>query len=99
MPLTVADLVKLVQGFEETGSLDDHVRSGKPSLRQTLSVRRTLASESSAGSNRAREAGRTLGLLPSSIGNILHGVSIQYPYKLQSCHELLLLDIVEREAF
>ncbi|GFT74240.1 DUF4817 domain-containing protein [Nephila pilipes] len=59
-PLTVADLIKLVQRFEETGSLEDRVRSGRPSLRQTLSLRETLASEFSVGSNSAREAGRRL---------------------------------------
>ncbi|GFU53758.1 hypothetical protein NPIL_652101 [Nephila pilipes] len=32
-PLTVAGLTKLVQRFEETGSLEDRVRSGQPSLR------------------------------------------------------------------
>ncbi|GFV99071.1 hypothetical protein TNCV_1510491 [Trichonephila clavipes] len=31
--LTVVRLIKLVQRFEETGSLEDHVRSGRPSLR------------------------------------------------------------------
>ncbi|GFS69054.1 hypothetical protein NPIL_693841, partial [Nephila pilipes] len=59
----------------------------------------TLASESAAGTSSAREAGRRLGLPPSSIRNILHEVLNQYPYKLQSCHELLPSDIVEREAF
>ncbi|GFU18321.1 hypothetical protein NPIL_496151 [Nephila pilipes] len=58
-PLTVADLIKLVQQFEETGSLEDRVRSGRRSLRQTLSVLEA-ASESSVGSNSAREAGRRL---------------------------------------
>ncbi|GFS91639.1 uncharacterized protein NPIL_102631 [Nephila pilipes] len=40
-----------------------------------------------------------LGLRPSSIRNLLNGVLNQYPYKLQSCHELLPSDIAEREAF
>ncbi|GFT26746.1 DUF4817 domain-containing protein [Nephila pilipes] len=93
-PLRVADLIKFVQRFEETGSLEDRVRSVQPSLRQTLSVRETLASESSVGSNSARA-----GLPPSSIRNILHGVLNQYPYKLQSCNELLPSNIVKREAF
>ncbi|GFS39148.1 hypothetical protein NPIL_558721 [Nephila pilipes] len=59
-PLTVADPIKLVQRFEETGSLEDRVSSGRPNLRQTLSVSETLASESSVGSNNAREAGKRL---------------------------------------
>ncbi|GFT47634.1 uncharacterized protein NPIL_441191 [Nephila pilipes] len=59
-PLTVADLIKLVERFEKTVSLEDRVRSGRPSLRQTLWVCETLASESSVGSNSAREAGRRL---------------------------------------
>ncbi|GFX47202.1 hypothetical protein TNCV_2747781 [Trichonephila clavipes] len=32
-PSTVVRLINLVQRFEETGSLEDRVRSGKPSLR------------------------------------------------------------------
>ncbi|GFS42072.1 uncharacterized protein NPIL_381071 [Nephila pilipes] len=59
----------------------------------------TLASESDAGTSSAREAGRRLGLPPSSMLNILHRVLNQYPYKLKSCHELLQSDTVEREAF
>ena len=91
-PLTVAGLIKLVQRFGETGSLEDRARSGRPSLGQTLSAfvaaeTDTLASESAAGSSSAREAGRRLPL--SLIWNILHGVLIQDPYKLRSCHELL----------
>ncbi|GFT25094.1 hypothetical protein NPIL_37601 [Nephila pilipes] len=46
--------------FEETGSLEDRVRSGRPSLRQTFSGHEILASESSVGSNSARKAVRRL---------------------------------------
>ncbi|GFS98429.1 DUF4817 domain-containing protein [Nephila pilipes] len=103
-PLTVAGFTKLVQRFEENGSLQDRVRSGRPSLRQTRSARvaaemETLASEYAAGTSSAREAVRRLEFPPSSIRNILHGVLNQYPYKLQSYHELLPSDTVEREAF
>ncbi|GFS42029.1 hypothetical protein NPIL_380901 [Nephila pilipes] len=59
----------------------------------------TLLSASDTGTSSAREAGRRLDLPPSSMRNILHGVLNQYPYKLQSCHELLQSDTVEREAF
>ena len=93
-PLTVAGLTKLVQRFEETGSLEDRVRSRRPSLRQTRSAivaaeMKTLASESAAATSSARETGKRLGLLPSTVWNILHGVLNQYPYKLQSYHEFL----------
>ncbi|GFU35434.1 hypothetical protein NPIL_637421 [Nephila pilipes] len=61
-PLTMADLIKIVQRFEETGSLEDRVMSGRPSLRQTRSTRvaaelEALASESAAGISSAREVG------------------------------------------
>ena len=100
----MAGLTKLVQRFEETGSLKNRVRSGRPSLRQTRSAivaaeMKTLVSESAAGTSSAREAGRRFGLPPSSVRNILHGVLNQYPYKLQFCYELLPSDTVEREAF
>ncbi|GFT03918.1 hypothetical protein NPIL_149611 [Nephila pilipes] len=55
-----------------------------------------LASESAAGTSSAREASERLGLPPSSIRNIFHEVLNQYLYKLQSCHELLLSDTLER---
>ncbi|GFT06157.1 hypothetical protein NPIL_453531 [Nephila pilipes] len=58
--VTVEDLIKLVQRFEETGSLEDRVRSGRPNLRPTHSVLETLASKSSVRSNSAREVGRRL---------------------------------------
>ncbi|GFS42523.1 hypothetical protein NPIL_625901 [Nephila pilipes] len=57
-PLTVADLIKLLQPFEETGSLEDRVRSGRVILRQIRSARvagemETFALESAAGSRSA----------------------------------------------
>ncbi|GFW07102.1 DUF4817 domain-containing protein [Trichonephila clavipes] len=58
----------------------------------------TLAPESTAGTSNARKAGRHTGLPPSSIFKILYVLN-QYPYKLQSSHELLPFVIVQREAF
>ncbi|GFU34113.1 DUF4817 domain-containing protein [Nephila pilipes] len=86
-PLILAGLIKLVQRFEETGLFEDRFRSGRPSLSHTRSTcvaaeMETLESDSAAGTSSAREAGRRLGLPPSSIRNILHGVLNQYPYKL-----------------
>ena len=103
-PLTVLGFTKLIQEFEETGSSEVRVRSGGPSLRETLSAiiadeMKTLGLESAAGTSSERETGRRLGLPPFSVRNILHGVLNQYPYKLQSCYELLPSDTVEREAF
>ncbi|GFT58481.1 hypothetical protein NPIL_334371 [Nephila pilipes] len=71
--LTVANLVKLVQRFEEIGSLEDRVRSERPSLRQSFSVCETLESESSVGSNSARYD--TSGLLAMGVFKI-PGVTI-----------------------
>ncbi|GFS74673.1 uncharacterized protein NPIL_25741 [Nephila pilipes] len=59
----------------------------------------TKAPESAAKTSSAQEADRSLSLRPSSIRSILHGVLNQYPYNLQSCHELLPSNIVEKEAF
>ena len=61
-PLSVAGLIKLGQRFEDTGSLEDRVKCGRPSLRQTRSVifeteMEALASESDAVTSSAREAG------------------------------------------
>ncbi|GFU93171.1 hypothetical protein TNCV_1465531 [Trichonephila clavipes] len=58
-----------------------------------------IASEAASGTNSAREAARRLGLPPSSVRNILRRILQLYPYKLQSCHELLPADTAQREAF
>ncbi|GFV88485.1 hypothetical protein TNCV_1242981 [Trichonephila clavipes] len=52
---------------------------------------------SSFRTNSAREAARRLGLPPSSFRNILRRILQLYPYKLQSCHELLQADIAKRK--
>ncbi|GFS65558.1 uncharacterized protein TNCV_2469401 [Trichonephila clavipes] len=58
-----------------------------------------IASEAASGTNSAREAARRLCLPPSSVRNILRLILQLYPYKLQSCHELLPADTAQREAF
>ncbi|GFY28820.1 uncharacterized protein TNCV_4719541 [Trichonephila clavipes] len=58
-----------------------------------------IASEAAKGTSSAREAVRRLGLPPSSDRNILRRILQLYPYKLQSCHELLPADTAQREAF
>ncbi|GFS79818.1 DUF4817 domain-containing protein [Trichonephila clavipes] len=58
-----------------------------------------IASEAASGTNSAREAARRLCLPPSSVRNILRRILQLYPYKLQSCHELLPADTAQRKAF
>ncbi|GFV08800.1 DUF4817 domain-containing protein [Trichonephila clavipes] len=58
-----------------------------------------IASEAASGTNSALEAARRLGVPPSSVRNILRRILQLYPYKLQSCHELLPADTAQREAF
>ena len=75
--LTVAGLTMILQRFEETESLEDRVRSRRPSLRQTRSAivaaeMKTLESENAAEIRSTREAGGRLGLPPSSALTILH---------------------------
>ncbi|GFV24054.1 hypothetical protein TNCV_3480551 [Trichonephila clavipes] len=56
--------------------------------------------QAASGTSSALEAARRLGLPPSSVHNILFRRLLQpYPYKLQSCHELLPADTAQREAF
>ncbi|GFX13715.1 uncharacterized protein TNCV_1922281 [Trichonephila clavipes] len=93
-PLTPASLLKLVKHFEETGKLEDRARAGRPCLKEAhtscIAVEmEAIVSEAAAGTNSAREAARRLGLPPSSVRNILRRILQLYPYKLQSCHELL----------
>ncbi|GFW46941.1 uncharacterized protein TNCV_2982971 [Trichonephila clavipes] len=57
-----------------------------------------IAFEAASGTSSAREAARQLGL-PPSVRNILRRLLQPYPYKLQSCHELLPADTAQREAF
>ncbi|GFU63490.1 DUF4817 domain-containing protein [Trichonephila clavipes] len=103
-PLTPAGLLKLVKRFEETGKLEDRARAGRPCLKEPrapcIAVEmEAIASEAASGISSAREAARRLGLPPSSVRNILRRIFQLYPYKLQSCHELLPPDTAQREAF
>ncbi|GFX00427.1 DUF4817 domain-containing protein [Trichonephila clavipes] len=103
-PLTLAGLLKLVNRFEETGKLEDPARAGRPCLKEACSPciavkMEAIASEAASGTSSAREAARRLGLPPSSVRNILRRILQLYPYKLQSCHELLPADTAQREAF
>ncbi|GFV32150.1 DUF4817 domain-containing protein [Trichonephila clavipes] len=103
-PLTPAGLLKLVKRFEETGKLEDRARAGRPCLKEErapcIAVEmEAIASEASSVTSSACEAARLLGLPPSSVRNILRRILQLYPYKLQSCHELLPADTAQREAF
>ncbi|GFX93688.1 DUF4817 domain-containing protein [Trichonephila clavipes] len=103
-PLTPTGLLKFVKRFEETGKLEDRARAGRPCLKEArvpcIAVEmEAIASEAASGTNSAREAARRLGLPPSSVRNILRRILQLYPYKLQSCHELLPANTAQREAF
>ncbi|GFV77767.1 DUF4817 domain-containing protein [Trichonephila clavipes] len=103
-PLTPEGLLKSVKRFEETGKLEDRARAGRPCLKEArapcIAVEmEAIASEVASGTNSAREAARRLGLPPSSVRNILRRILQLYPYKLQSCHELLPADTAQGEAF
>ncbi|GFV59071.1 hypothetical protein TNCV_4422471 [Trichonephila clavipes] len=60
---------------------------------------KAIASEAASGTSSASETARRLGLPPSSVRNILLRILQLYPFKLQSCHELLPADTAQREAF
>ncbi|GFV51927.1 DUF4817 domain-containing protein [Trichonephila clavipes] len=103
-PLTPAGLLKLVKSFEETGKLEDRARARRPCLKEARALciaveMEAIASEAASGTSSAREAARRLGLPPSSVRNILRRILQLYPYKLQSCHELLPAVTAQREAF
>ncbi|GFT80882.1 DUF4817 domain-containing protein [Trichonephila clavipes] len=103
-PLTPACLLKLVKRFEETGKLEDRARAGRPCLKEArapcIAVEmEAIASVAASGTSSAREAARRLGLPPSSVRNILRRILQLYPYKLQSCHELLPADTAQRKHF
>ncbi|GFU01645.1 DUF4817 domain-containing protein [Trichonephila clavipes] len=103
-PLTLAGLSKLVKRFEETGKSEDRARAGRPCLKEArapcIAVEmEAIASEAASGTSSDREAARRLGLPPSFVHNILRRILQQYPYKLQSGHELLPADTAQREAF
>ncbi|GFX80553.1 uncharacterized protein TNCV_3929611 [Trichonephila clavipes] len=102
-PLTPG-LLKLVKRFEETGKLEDRARAGRLCLKEARALcfaveMEEIASKAASGTSSAREAARRLGLPPSSVRNILLRILQLYPYKLQSCHELLPADTAQREAF
>lgn len=100
LPLTVTGIIKLVQRFEKTRTLEDHVRYGRPCLiKERLLLVAALVSSSASGRNSAREIARRLGLPPSSVRNILHGILNLYPNRSQSCHKYLLANNVQRKTF
>ncbi|GFT57257.1 DUF4817 domain-containing protein [Trichonephila clavipes] len=103
-PLTPAGLLKLVKRFEETGKLEDRARAGRSCLKEARAPcipveMEAIASEAASWTSSAREAARRLGLPPSSVRNILCQILQLYPYKLQSCHELLPADTAQKESF
>ncbi|GFT45324.1 DUF4817 domain-containing protein [Trichonephila clavipes] len=103
-PLTPAGLLKLVKSFEETGKLEDRARAGRPCLKEARAPcivveMEAIASEAASRNSSAREAARRLGFPQSSVRNILRRILQLYPYKLQSCHELLPADTAQSEAF
>ncbi|GFV60174.1 DUF4817 domain-containing protein [Trichonephila clavipes] len=88
----------------ETGKLENRARAGRRCLKEErapcIAVEmEAIASEAASGTSSAREAARRLVLPPSSVRNILRRILQLYPYKLQSCHELLPADTAQREAF
>ncbi|GFW10851.1 DUF4817 domain-containing protein [Trichonephila clavipes] len=97
-PLTPAGLLKLVKRFEKTGKFEDRTRAGRPCLKEERAP--CIAVEMEAIASEAasvREAARRIP--PSSVRNILRRILQLYPYKLQSCHELLPPDTAQRQAF
>ncbi|GFV42592.1 DUF4817 domain-containing protein [Trichonephila clavipes] len=106
-------LVKLFYMNEESATIalrkfrvQKNVKSGKGPLTPAgarapcIAVEmEAIASEAASGTNSAREAARRLCLPPSSVRNILRRILQLYPYKLQSCHELLPADTAQREVF
>ncbi|GFV12807.1 uncharacterized protein TNCV_4476321 [Trichonephila clavipes] len=86
----------------ETGRLEDRERAGRPCLKEARAACIAIemeanASEAASGTSSAREAARRLGLPPSSVRNINRRILQLYPYKLQSCHELLPADTAQRK--
>ncbi|GFY21332.1 DUF4817 domain-containing protein [Trichonephila clavipes] len=100
-PLTPAGLLKFVKRFEETGKLEDRARAGRPCLKEArapcIAVKMEAIASGASGTNSAREAARRLGLPPSSVRIILRRILQLYPYKLQSCHELLPADTAQKK--
>ncbi|GFV76200.1 uncharacterized protein TNCV_4672891 [Trichonephila clavipes] len=83
--------------------LEDRARAGrrlKEARAPCIAVEmEAIASKQLQGPAVLVEAARRLGLPPSFVRNILRRILQLYPYKLQSCHELLPADTATREAF
>ncbi|GFT21838.1 DUF4817 domain-containing protein [Trichonephila clavipes] len=89
---------------KETGKLEDRARAGRSCLKEArapcIAVEmEAIAFEAASRTSSAREAARRLGLPPLSVRNIHRRLLQLYPYKLQSCHELLPADTEQKEAF
>lgn len=71
-PLTATGFIKLIQLFEETGTIEDRVTAVRPCLRKARLPHVAIemeasASKSTAKTSSAREDARGLGLPPSSV--------------------------------
>lgn len=94
------NLIKLFRRFKKIGTLQDHVRSGRPCLIKERLLRVTaLVSFSASGRNSVSEIARRLDLPSSSVRNILHGILDLYLHRSQTCQKHLLANNVQRKTF
>ena len=103
-PFNVRTIQRLVQRFEETGSVCDKPKSGRPSLeeeRQPIieDELEVLKQENEFGVASTRIVSSVCGIPKSSVHRILRGKCELYPYKLQRTQQLSNRDKQQRMDF
>lgn len=103
-PCSVRALRALVAKFEETGSVLDAPRAGRPEAvsAKTEAVQGTIAAISQMtphGESSLREVSRITGIPLTTVHNITRNVLGLHPYKLKRVQELKVVDYAKRVAF
>ncbi|KFM59537.1 hypothetical protein X975_19579, partial [Stegodyphus mimosarum] len=103
-PLTNAGVARMISKFEATGSLQDRLRSGRPSARHNAAETvqeemQTVAGSSMHGEVSARAVARRTSIPYTTVWLALRRTLRCYPYKIHRHHELLPGDLVKRMAF
>ena len=96
-PCSAAALQKLVKKFDDTGSVLDAKRSGRPalsdiSITEILNTSNELSAENVLNISSAREVSRRLDMPVSTVRKVMRKTLELHPYHLKVVHELQLKD-------
>ncbi|KAA3669775.1 uncharacterized protein DEA37_0011692 [Paragonimus westermani] len=103
-PFSITTITRLIERFEETGSVADRKRSGRPSadegtVEKVSKVLEQTSAQSSLGSTSVRRISDECGISKTSVHRIMRNFLHLFPYKLQLLQALQPTDKPQRVAF